>query len=59
MELEVKTPLASQELAGKTAFVPNYWEGAINLTGWRNQQPLRGAGYLEMTGYDRPVWFGK
>jgi predicted secreted hydrolase len=59
IDLEVKTPLESQELAGKTAFVPNYWEGAIILTGWRNQQPLRGAGYLEMTGYDRPVHFGK
>lgn len=59
IELEVKTPLASQELAGKTAFVPNYWEGAINLTGWRNRQPLKGDGYLEMTGYDRPVQLAK
>jgi predicted secreted hydrolase len=55
IDLEVKTPLESQELAGKTAFVPNYWEGAIVLSGSRNQQPLRGVGYLEMTGYDRPV----
>src|SRR5216684_2758417 len=42
IELEVKTSLASQELAGKSAFVPNYWEGAIVLSGRRNQQPLRG-----------------
>jgi predicted secreted hydrolase len=55
IELEVKTPLASQELTGKTALVPNYWEGAIVPSGRRNQQPLRGVGYLEMTGYDRPV----
>jgi predicted secreted hydrolase len=59
IELEVKTSLASQELAGKSAFVPNYWEGAIVLSGRRNQQPLRGVGYLEMTGYDLPVQFGK
>jgi predicted secreted hydrolase len=59
IELEVKTSLESQELAGKTAFVPNYWEGAILLSGQRNQQPLRGVGYLEMTGYDRPVQFEK
>jgi len=59
IELEVKTPLASQELTGETTFVPNYWEGAINLTGRRHQQPLRGVGYLEMTGYDRPVQLAK
>jgi predicted secreted hydrolase len=55
MEFEAKTPLASQELTGNTKFSPNYWEGAIVLTGKRNAQPLSGAGYLEMTGYDHPV----
>ena len=55
IELEAKTPLESQELTGKTKLAPNYWEGAIVLTGQRNSQPLRGVGYLEMTGYDRPV----
>jgi predicted secreted hydrolase len=59
IDLEVKTPLESQELAGKTAFLPNYWEGAIVLSGRRNHQPLHGVGYLEMTGYDRPVQLGK
>ena len=59
INLEVKTSLESQELAGKLAFIPNYWEGAIVLSGRRSQQPLRGVGYLEMTGYDRPVQFGK
>jgi predicted secreted hydrolase len=52
LELEAKTPLASQELTGNTKLSPNYWEGAIVLTGYRNAQPLNGAGYLEMTGYD-------
>jgi predicted secreted hydrolase len=55
IELEAKTPLESQELPGKTKFAPTYWEGAIVLTGQRDSQPLSGAGYLEMTGYDRPV----
>jgi predicted secreted hydrolase len=55
LEVEAKTPLASQELTGKTRLAPNYWEGAIVLTGVRNAQPLSGVGYLEMTGYDRPV----
>jgi predicted secreted hydrolase len=53
MALEAKTPLESQELTGKTKLAPNYWEGAIVLTGTRNGKPLEGVGYLEMTGYDR------
>ena len=55
IELDAKTPLASQELTGNTKLVPNYWEGAIVLTGQRYAQPLNGVGYLEMTGYDRPL----
>jgi predicted secreted hydrolase len=54
IELEARTLLESQELAAKTKLSPTYWEGAIVLTGQRNSQPLSGAGYLEMTGYDRP-----
>jgi predicted secreted hydrolase len=53
--LEAKTLLESQELTGKTKLAPNYWEGAVALTGTRNGKPLEGVGYLEMTGYDRPV----
>src|SRR5882724_7234585 len=55
LELEAKTPLESQELAGKTKLAPNYWEGAIILTGKRNRQAAGGVGYLEMTGYDYAV----
>jgi len=55
LDLEVKTPLASQELASSAKFSPDYWEGSIVLNGSRKGQPLGGVGYLEMTGYDRPV----
>jgi len=55
IDLEATTPLASQELAGNSRLVPNYWEGATVLTGQRNSQPLKAVGYLEMTGYDHPV----
>jgi predicted secreted hydrolase len=54
IELEASTSLQSQELVGKSNLAPNYWEGAIVLTGRRNSQPISGVGYLEMTGYDRP-----
>jgi predicted secreted hydrolase len=55
IELEAHTSLATQELAGKTKIAPSYWEGAIHLGGHRGKSPLGGVGYLEMTGYDRPV----
>jgi predicted secreted hydrolase len=49
MEFDVTTPLKSQELASK--FGTSYWEGAIDVVGNNDQSPLRGVGYLEMTGY--------
>jgi predicted secreted hydrolase len=55
IELEAQTSLATQEFAGKTEIAPSYWEGAIQLGGHRGKSPLNGVGYLEMTGYDRPV----
>jgi predicted secreted hydrolase len=57
IELEATTPLASQELVSEANFAPTYWEGAIALNGTRGGKPLTGVGYLEMTGYDRPVQF--
>ena len=59
IELEVTTPLNSQEVSGSSKFAPSYWEGAIQLSGTRNAASLRGVGYLEMTGYDRPIEFGQ
>jgi predicted secreted hydrolase len=55
IELEAHTALATQELIGKTKIAPSYWEGAIDLAGNRGKASLGGIGYLEMTGYDRPV----
>jgi predicted secreted hydrolase len=55
-ELDITTPLISQELTG--GFGPSYWEGAIDVAGVRDQSPLHGVGYLEMTGYaeaGRPI----
>jgi predicted secreted hydrolase len=55
IELEARTGLPGQELAGETNFVPAYWEGAISLAGHRGNTAIKGVGYLEMTGYDRAV----
>jgi predicted secreted hydrolase len=44
----VRTPLLQQEITGSGSA---YWEGAIDIDATRNGHPLRGVGYLEMTGY--------
>jgi predicted secreted hydrolase len=58
IDLEVQTPLSSQEMVGNTKLAPSYWEGAITLSGRKSGSPLGGIGYLEMTGYDRPFEIG-
>jgi predicted secreted hydrolase len=59
IELEAQTRLPSQELTGSALLAPSYWEGAIELNGHKMGSPVQGAGYLEMTGYDRPVQMGR
>jgi predicted secreted hydrolase len=58
IELEAQTPLASQEITGSSKLSPDYWEGAIHLSGQKRNAVLTGVGYLEMTGYDRPFEIG-
>ena len=57
LDLQIRTPMQAQELAGKTRLSPSYWEGAIDISGKRASSRISGAGYLEMTGYDRPLDF--
>jgi predicted secreted hydrolase len=59
MRFEITTPLKSQELSGNTSLSPSYWEGAIRIDGTRDASAIAGVGYLEMTGYDRPVQIGQ
>jgi predicted secreted hydrolase len=51
IKLEIKTPMAAQELAGKSSLAPSYWEGAIDIAGESQAKVTAGEGYLEMTGY--------
>ena len=58
LDLQVKTPLRSQELVSGYSTGLSYWEGAVTVSGTRSGARATGAGYLEMTGYARPVDFG-
>ena len=55
LTVECSTLLPSQELASSGGLVPAYWEGAVVFGGQKNDAPITGVGYLEMTGYDKPV----
>lgn len=59
LRLSVTTRLESQEVSSSDALTPNYWEGAIAIEGTRDGKSMKGVGYLEMTGYDRPYSIGK
>jgi predicted secreted hydrolase len=50
LALDVRAVLDSQELNGLASRIA-YWEGAIDVAGTRDGTPVRGRGYLEMTGY--------
>ncbi len=52
LDLTCKAALDNQELRSK-AGGPSYWEGAVDYAGSQT-----GVGYLEMTGYDKPVDMG-
>ncbi len=54
LDLQLKTQLRSQELTGANASL-SYWEGAITINGTRGGVAIGGVGYLEMTGYARPM----
>lgn len=51
IELNVTTPLKDQELSLVPSTGIAYWEGMIEVSGQSGGQAVRGAGYLEMTGY--------
>jgi predicted secreted hydrolase len=49
VDLTCRAVIPNQELKGENGG-PSYWEGAVDYAG-----SATGVGYLEMTGYDRPV----
>jgi predicted secreted hydrolase len=59
LRLQITTKLRNQEMTAAGSNATNYWEGAIEISGTRNDTPVSGVGYLEMTGYDKPLHFGQ
>ena len=55
LELDEHTALNNQELDSTSDVTPSYWEGAVSYSGALRGAPVSGVGYLELTGYARPV----
>ncbi|CAN5503523.1 lipocalin-like domain-containing protein [soil metagenome] len=52
LKFQIKPVLVNQELVLPPL---TYWEGTFDLVGTRAGQPIRGRGYLELTGYAGPL----
>jgi predicted secreted hydrolase len=56
LDAEVRAAFPAQEMRTGSSGSVTYWEGAIDVSGTRGGRPVRGRGYLEMTGYTgRPM----
>ena len=56
-ELRVTALLDNQELVTRRSTGIAYWEGAVTVTGTWEGKPVKGRGYVELTGYaekDKP-----
>jgi predicted secreted hydrolase len=49
--LTVRAVIPAQELRTERSTRVTYWEGAVTVEGQMDGRPVRGRGYLEMTGY--------
>jgi predicted secreted hydrolase len=53
LALRLKPLVQDQELLTLKSTRVTYWEGAVSIEGVLRGRPIRGRGYVEMTGYDK------
>lgn len=51
IEIEVRAVISDQEMRTGESTGVTYWEGSVEIDGTQRGRPVRGRGYLEMTGY--------
>jgi predicted secreted hydrolase len=54
IELSIIPNLADQELITQRTTRVTYWEGSVSVSGRSGLTPVKGVGYVEMTGYAAP-----
>ena len=55
MELTVSPRFKDQEMPASSTTGVTYWEGSVSVAGTKNGKSIRGHGYVELTGYDKPM----
>jgi predicted secreted hydrolase len=55
LTLDVHPLLADQELTTSHSTQVTYWEGAVEVSGQLRGAPVAGQGYVELTGYAKPM----
>ncbi len=51
IDLTMKSNLSDQEMRTLNSTGVTYWEGSVSIHGMREKRPLKGQGYVELTGY--------
>jgi predicted secreted hydrolase len=54
ISLEVEATMPNQEFVARQSIGISYWEGSVRVLGTQRGKALRGQGYVELTGYDKP-----
>jgi predicted secreted hydrolase len=58
MELILTPTVKDQELMTKESTRVTYWEGSVKVDGKYQNHPIKGMGYVELTGYAKPFYKG-
>ena len=51
LDLTIFPNLADQEMQTSQSTGVTYWEGSVSIRGTRDENPIKGQGYVELTGY--------
>ena len=51
LDLFISSNLADQEMHTFESTGVTYWEGSVSIRGTKNENPINGRGYVELTGY--------
>jgi predicted secreted hydrolase len=55
IELTLSQTVKDQELVTKESTRVTYWEGSVRVEGKYQGDPIKGMGYVELTGYAEPL----
>jgi len=58
IELDLSPTAKDQELVTDASTRVTYWEGSVKVEGKYQANPIKGLGYVELTGYAKPFWKG-